>query len=160
MYWSTLLSLLTLVSGMQFVEFWEEMNRVISECELMTGIPYLTAVPGLVQYLQSITKLVISVLSVTSAADIQSSSSPTAMKIAKPPLSIVHVLHSEFHEVRLLALEAVLLWLKKVNAKQIAKEGGVLCLLVDLEGVLLSMTLKEKNLECFYKVGECYFIDV
>lgn len=143
--------------GMQFVEFWEEMNRVISECELMTGIPYLTAVPGLVQYLQSITKLVISVLSVTSAADIQSSSSPTAMKIAKPPLSIVHLLHSEFHEVRLLALEAVLLWLKKVNAKQIAKEGGVLCLLVDLEGVLLSMTLKEKNLECFYKVLEILY---
>uniref|UniRef100_A0A8C2T8B1 tRNA (32-2'-O)-methyltransferase regulator THADA n=1 Tax=Coturnix japonica TaxID=93934 RepID=A0A8C2T8B1_COTJA len=146
-----LVMLLTLISGMQFVEFWEEMNRVISESELMTGVPYLTAVPGLVQYLQSITKLVISVLSVTSTADIQSSSSPTAMKIAKPSLSIVHLLHHEFHEVRLLALEAVLLWLKKVNAKQVAKEGGVPCLLVDLEGILLSMALKEKNLECFYK---------
>uniref|UniRef100_A0A8C2TDP2 tRNA (32-2'-O)-methyltransferase regulator THADA n=1 Tax=Coturnix japonica TaxID=93934 RepID=A0A8C2TDP2_COTJA len=140
-----------------FVEFWEEMNRVISESELMTGVPYLTAVPGLVQYLQSITKLVISVLSVTSTADIQSSSSPTAMKIAKPSLSIVHLLHHEFHEVRLLALEAVLLWLKKVNAKQVAKEGGVPCLLVDLEGILLSMALKEKNLECFYKVLEILY---
>lgn len=145
---------------MQFVEFWEEMNRVISESELMTGIPYLTAVPGLVQYLQSITKLVISVLSVTSTADIQSNSSPAAMKIVKPSLSIVHLLRNEFHEVRLLALEAVLLWQKKVNAKQTAREGGVLCLLVDLEGILLSAALKEKNLECFYKVGECYCIDV
>ncbi|XP_021248187.1 thyroid adenoma-associated protein isoform X2 [Numida meleagris] len=143
--------------GTQFVEFWEEMNRVISESELMTGIPCLTAVPGLVQYLQSITKLVISVLSVTSTADIQSSSSPVAMKIAKPSLSIVHLLHYEFHEVRLLALEAVLLWLKKVNAKQIAEEGGVLCLLVDLEGVLLSMALKEKNLECLCKVLEILY---
>uniref|UniRef100_A0A8C3LUW1 tRNA (32-2'-O)-methyltransferase regulator THADA n=1 Tax=Chrysolophus pictus TaxID=9089 RepID=A0A8C3LUW1_CHRPC len=152
-----LVILLTLISGVQFVEFWEEMNRVISESELMTGIPYLTAVPGLVQYLQSITKLVISVLPVTSTADIQSSSSPAAMKIAKPSLSIVHLLHYEFYEVRLLALEAVLLWLKKVNAKQTAREGGALCLLVDLEGILLSMALKEKNLECFYKVLEILY---
>uniref|UniRef100_A0A8B9BZZ3 tRNA (32-2'-O)-methyltransferase regulator THADA n=1 Tax=Anser brachyrhynchus TaxID=132585 RepID=A0A8B9BZZ3_9AVES len=140
-------------------KFWEEMNRVISDSELMTGVPYSSAVPGLTQYLQSITKLVISVLSVTTGADIRSSSSPVVKKIAKPPLSIVHLLHSEFHEVRLLALEAVLLWLKQANAKQIAEEG-VLCLLVDLEGILLTMALKEKNLECFYKVGECYLIDV
>uniref|UniRef100_A0A8B9R122 tRNA (32-2'-O)-methyltransferase regulator THADA n=1 Tax=Anas platyrhynchos TaxID=8839 RepID=A0A8B9R122_ANAPL len=147
------------VSGMQLLEFWEEMNRVISDSELMTGVPYSSAVPGLTQYLQSITKLVISMLSVTTGADIQSSSSPVAKKIAKPPLSIHHLLHSEFHEVRLLALEAVLLWLKLANAKQIAEEG-VLCLLVDLEGILLKMALKEKNLDCFYKVGVCYFIDV
>uniref|UniRef100_A0A8B9C1X2 tRNA (32-2'-O)-methyltransferase regulator THADA n=1 Tax=Anser brachyrhynchus TaxID=132585 RepID=A0A8B9C1X2_9AVES len=153
----TLLSF-TLISGMQLLEFWEEMNRVISDSELMTGVPYSSAVPGLTQYLQSITKLVISVLSVTTGADIRSSSSPVVKKIAKPPLSIVHLLHSEFHEVRLLALEAVLLWLKQANAKQIAEEG-VLCLLVDLEGILLTMALKEKNLECFYKVGECYLID-
>uniref|UniRef100_A0A8B9R2I5 tRNA (32-2'-O)-methyltransferase regulator THADA n=1 Tax=Anas platyrhynchos TaxID=8839 RepID=A0A8B9R2I5_ANAPL len=145
--------------GMQLLEFWEEMNRVISDSELMTGVPYSSAVPGLTQYLQSITKLVISMLSVTTGADIQSSSSPVAKKIAKPPLSIHHLLHSEFHEVRLLALEAVLLWLKLANAKQIAEEG-VLCLLVDLEGILLKMALKEKNLDCFYKVGVCYFIDV
>uniref|UniRef100_A0A8B9C0E8 tRNA (32-2'-O)-methyltransferase regulator THADA n=1 Tax=Anser brachyrhynchus TaxID=132585 RepID=A0A8B9C0E8_9AVES len=154
-----LLIYFTLISGMQLLEFWEEMNRVISDSELMTGVPYSSAVPGLTQYLQSITKLVISVLSVTTGADIRSSSSPVVKKIAKPPLSIVHLLHSEFHEVRLLALEAVLLWLKQANAKQIAEEG-VLCLLVDLEGILLTMALKEKNLECFYKVGECYLIDV
>ncbi|OXB65486.1 hypothetical protein ASZ78_014837 [Callipepla squamata] len=142
--------------GMQFFEFWEEMNKVISESELVTGLPYSTAVPGLVPYLQSITRLVISVLSVTSAADVRSSSSPTAMKIAKPSVSIVHLLHYEFHEVRLLALEAVLLWLKKVNAKQTAEEG-VLCLLVDLESILLSMALKEKNLECFHKVLEVLY---
>lgn len=141
---------------MQLLEFWEEMNRVISDSELMTGVPYSSAVPGLTQYLQSITKLVISMLSVTTGADIQSSSSPVAKKIAKPPLSIHHLLHSEFHEVRQLALEAVLLWLKLANAKQIAEEG----VLVDLEVILLKMALKEKNLDCFYKVGVCYFIDV
>ncbi|NXL91460.1 THADA protein, partial [Alectura lathami] len=143
--------------GMQLLEFWEEMNRVISESELMTGIPYSSAVPGLVQYLQSITKLVLSVLSVAAGADTRSSSLPVAMEVAKPSVSVVHLLHCEFHEVRLLALEAVLLWLKQVNTRQIAEGGGVQCLLVDLEGILLSMALKEKNLECFYKVLEILY---
>ncbi|XP_069656357.1 tRNA (32-2'-O)-methyltransferase regulator THADA isoform X4 [Haliaeetus albicilla] len=144
--------------GMPLFGFWEEMNRVISDSELMSGIPYSSAVPGLIQYLQSITKLVIEVLLVTAGPDIQSSSSPVAKKIAKPPLSIVHLLHCEFHEVRLLALEAILLWLKQINSKQIAEEGGgVLCLLIDLEGALLTMALKEKNLPCFCKVLEILY---
>uniref|UniRef100_A0A663ER01 tRNA (32-2'-O)-methyltransferase regulator THADA n=1 Tax=Aquila chrysaetos chrysaetos TaxID=223781 RepID=A0A663ER01_AQUCH len=147
-----------LISGMPLFGFWEEMNRVISDSELMSGIPYSSAVPGLIQYLQSITKLVIEVLLVTAGSDIQSSSSPVAKKIAKPPLSIVHLLHCEFHEVRLLALEAILLWLKQINSKQIAEEGGgVLCLLIDLEGALLTMALKEINLQCFCKVLEILY---
>ncbi|XP_074945130.1 tRNA (32-2'-O)-methyltransferase regulator THADA isoform X1 [Phalacrocorax aristotelis] len=140
--------------GIQLFGFWEEMNRVVSDSELVSGIPYSSAIPGLIQYLQSITKLVISVLSVTAGPDFQSSSLPVAKKIAKPSLSIVHLLHCEFHEVRLLALEAILLWLKQINSKQIAEEGGVLCLLIDLEGTLLTMALKEKNLQCFCKVLE------
>ncbi|NXC68694.1 THADA protein, partial [Anhinga anhinga] len=140
--------------GIQLFGFWEEMNRVISDSELVSGIPYSYAIPGLIQYLQSITKLVISVLSVTAGPDIQSSSSPVAMKIAKPSLSIVDLLHCEFHEVRLLALEAILLWLKQINSRQIAEEGGILCLLIDLEGTLLTMALKENNLQCFCKVLE------
>ncbi|XP_074898904.1 tRNA (32-2'-O)-methyltransferase regulator THADA isoform X3 [Buteo buteo] len=144
--------------GMPLFGFWEEMNRVISDSELMSGIPYSSAVPGLIQYLQSITKLVIEVLLVTAGPDIQSSSSPVAKKIAKPPLSIVHLLHCEFHEVRLLALEAILLWLKQINSKQIEEEGGgVLCLLIDLEGAFLTMALKEKNLQCFCKVLEILY---
>ncbi|XP_076190570.1 tRNA (32-2'-O)-methyltransferase regulator THADA isoform X2 [Aptenodytes patagonicus] len=144
--------------GMQLFGFWEEMNGVISDSELVSGIPYSSAIPGLIQYLQSITKLVISVLLVTAGPDIQSSSSPVAKKIAKPSLSIVHLLHCEFHEVRLLALEAILLWLKQINSKQIAEGGGgVLCLLIDLEGTLLTMALKEKNLQCFCKVLEILY---
>ncbi|XP_009323596.1 PREDICTED: thyroid adenoma-associated protein [Pygoscelis adeliae] len=144
--------------GMQLFGFWEEMNGVISDSELVSGIPYSSAIPGLIQYLQSITKLVISVLLVSAGPDIQSSSSPVAKKIAKPSLSIVHLLHCEFHEVRLLALEAILLWLKQINSKQIAEGGGsVLCLLIDLEGTLLTMALKEKNLQCFCKVLEILY---
>lgn len=149
-----------LISGMQLFGFWEEVNRVISDSELVSGIPYSSAVPGLIQYLESITKLVLSVLSVTAGPDTQSSSSPVAKRVAKPPLSVVHLLHCEFHEVRLLALETVLLWLKQINSKQIAEGGDVLCLLTDFEGTILTMAVKEKNLQCFCKVGGCYFIDI
>ncbi|XP_053918208.1 thyroid adenoma-associated protein [Cuculus canorus] len=144
--------------GIQFFGFWEEMNRVISDSELMSDIPCSSAVPGLIQYLQSITKLVISMLLVTADPDVWSNSSPTAKKIAKPSLSIVHLLNCEFHEVRLLALEAVLRWLTQIKSKQVAEEkGGVLCLLIDLEGTLLTMALKEKNLQCFCKVLEILY---
>ncbi|XP_067149238.1 tRNA (32-2'-O)-methyltransferase regulator THADA [Apteryx mantelli] len=144
--------------GTQLFGFWEEMNTIISGSELMTGILYSSAVPGLTQYLQSITKLVISVLSVTAGLGIQSSSSPFAEKIVKPSLSVVSLLHCEFHEVRLLVLEAVLLWLKQINSKQITeKERGVLCLLADLEDTLLTIALKEKNLQCFCKVLEILY---
>ncbi|XP_064914350.1 tRNA (32-2'-O)-methyltransferase regulator THADA isoform X1 [Columba livia] len=143
--------------GMRLFGFWEEVNKVISDSELVSGIPYSSAVPGLIQYLESITKLVLSVLSVTAGPDIQSSSSPVAKRIAKPALSIAHLLQCEFHEVRLLALEAALLWLKQINSKQIAEGGGVLCLLTDFEGTLLTMALKEKNFQCFCKVLEILY---
>ncbi|NXJ75559.1 THADA protein, partial [Trogon melanurus] len=144
--------------GMHLFGFWEEMNRVISDSELVSGIPYSSAVPGLIQYLQSITKLVISVLVVTAGPDTQRGSSPVEKKVAKPSLSIVCLLHCEFHEVRLLALEAVLLWSKQINSKKTAEEGGgVSCLLIDLEGTLLTMALKEKNLQCFCKVLEILY---
>ncbi|NXY18217.1 THADA protein, partial [Atrichornis clamosus] len=144
--------------GMHLLEFWEEMKRVISDSELVSGIPYSSAVPGLMQYLQSITRLVISVLSVTAGPDIQSSGSAVAKKMAKPSLSIAHLLHCEFHEVRLLALEAILLWLKQRNSKQIAEgRERVLCLLSDLEDTLLIMALKETNPQCFCKVLEILY---
>ncbi|NXM33367.1 THADA protein, partial [Oxyruncus cristatus] len=148
--------------GIQFHEFWEEMNRVISESELVSGIPYSSVVPGLIQYLQSITKLVISVLPVTADPDTQGNGSAAAKKMAKPSLSITHLLHCEFHEVRLLVLEAILLWLKERNSKQIAGgREGVLCLLIDLEDTLLTMALKETNHQCFCMVlGILYNMDL
>ncbi|NWU75455.1 THADA protein, partial [Onychorhynchus coronatus] len=144
--------------GVQFHEFWEEMNRVISDSELVSGIPYSSVVPGLIQYLQSITKLTISVLSVTADLDTQGSGSAAAKKMAKPSLSIAHLLHCEFHEVRLLVLEAVLLWLKQKNSKQVAEgREGVLSLLIDLEDTLLTMALKETNHQCFCMVLEILY---
>ncbi|NXC96033.1 THADA protein, partial [Certhia familiaris] len=142
--------------GMQLPDFWEEMKRVISDSELVSGIAYSSAVPGLIQYLQSLTKLVISVLSVTAGPDIQSCGSASAKEMAEPLLSLL--LHCEFHEVRLLALESILLWLKQRHSKRIAEgRGGVLCLLTDLEDTLLTMALKETNPQCFCKVLEILY---
>ncbi|XP_058692446.1 thyroid adenoma-associated protein [Poecile atricapillus] len=144
--------------GMQFLDFWEEMKRVISDSELVSGIPYSSAEPGLIQYLQSTTKLVISVLSVSAGLDIQSCDSAAAREMAKPSLSVTHLLHCEFHEVRLLALEAILQWLKQRNSKRIAEgRGGVLCVLTDLEDTLLTMALTETNAQCFCKVLEILY---
>uniref|UniRef100_A0A8C5NNX0 tRNA (32-2'-O)-methyltransferase regulator THADA n=1 Tax=Junco hyemalis TaxID=40217 RepID=A0A8C5NNX0_JUNHY len=143
---------------MQFLDFWEEMKRVISDSELVSGIPYSPAVPGLVQYLQSITRLVISVLSVTAGPDLQSCASAAAEDTARPSLSVAHLLRCEFHEVRLLALEAILLGLRQRNSKQIAEgRGGALCLPTDLEDTLLRMALKETNPQCFCKVLEILY---
>ncbi|XP_068014938.1 tRNA (32-2'-O)-methyltransferase regulator THADA isoform X2 [Melanerpes formicivorus] len=85
--------------GMQLFGFWEDMNRIISDSELVSGIPYSSAVPGLIQYLQSITKLAISVLSVTAGRDIHSRGSCSAKQVGQPSLSIDQLLHCEFHEV-------------------------------------------------------------
>uniref|UniRef100_A0A674I6T3 tRNA (32-2'-O)-methyltransferase regulator THADA n=1 Tax=Terrapene triunguis TaxID=2587831 RepID=A0A674I6T3_9SAUR len=138
--------------------FWEEISRVISASELMTGIHYFSAVPGFTQYLQSITKLVISVLSVAADPDFSNSSSPVAAQMMNPSSMVVHLLQSDFHEVRLPMLEAVLLWWKQVNSKQATEEKrGPLSLLSDLEVTLLRMAMKEKHPECFCKVGAIQF---
>ncbi|EMP42587.1 Thyroid adenoma-associated protein like protein [Chelonia mydas] len=73
-----------------------------------------------------------------------------------PPSMVVHLLQSDFHEVRLLMLEAVLLWWKQVNSKQATVEKrGPLSLLSDLEVTLLRMAMKEKHPECFCKYFVC-----
>ncbi|NXO80688.1 THADA protein, partial [Sitta europaea] len=144
--------------GLQLLDFWEEMKRVISDSELLAGVPCSAAVPGLIQYVQSITSLVLAVLPVAAGAAMQSCAPAAAGAMAQPPLAVAPLLHSEFQEVRLLALEAILLWLEQRNSKHIAEgRGGVLCLLTDLEDTLLPMALKETNPQCFCKVLEILY---
>ncbi|XP_067421161.1 tRNA (32-2'-O)-methyltransferase regulator THADA [Emydura macquarii macquarii] len=141
--------------GIELFGFWEEISKVISDSELMTGIHYSSAVPGFTQYLQSITKLAISVLSVAADPDISNSSSPVAEQMMNPPLLVVHLLQSDFHEVRLLMLEAVLLWFKQINSKQLTEEKrSPLSVLSGMEVTLLRMAVKEKHPECFCKILE------
>ncbi|XP_050807667.1 thyroid adenoma-associated protein isoform X5 [Gopherus flavomarginatus] len=141
--------------GIELFGFWEEISKVISASELMTGIYYFSAIPGFTQYLQSITKLIISVLSVAADPDFSNSSSPVAEQMMNSSSMVVHLLQSDFHEVRLPMLETVLLWWKQVNSKQATEEKmGPLSLLSDLEVILLRMAMKEKHPECFCKVLE------
>uniref|UniRef100_A0A670JYT0 tRNA (32-2'-O)-methyltransferase regulator THADA n=1 Tax=Podarcis muralis TaxID=64176 RepID=A0A670JYT0_PODMU len=127
---------------------------IISDSELATGISYSSAVPGLPQYLQSITKLFLSMLTVTSDPGFANYSSPAKPKTVKPCLSVAHLLHSEFCEVRLLVLEATVLWLKQGHSNSVMEERGKvpLCLLSGLEEILLRMAVKEKHPECFYSL--------
>uniref|UniRef100_A0A670K2N2 tRNA (32-2'-O)-methyltransferase regulator THADA n=1 Tax=Podarcis muralis TaxID=64176 RepID=A0A670K2N2_PODMU len=140
-------------------EFWDQIGTIISDSELATGISYSSAVPGLPQYLQSITKLFLSMLTVTSDPGFANYSSPAKPKTVKPCLSVAHLLHSEFCEVRLLVLEATVLWLKQGHSNSVMEERGKvpLCLLSGLEEILLRMAVKEKHPECFCKILEALY---
>ncbi|XP_006882382.1 PREDICTED: thyroid adenoma-associated protein [Elephantulus edwardii] len=117
--------------------FWEDVNEIITGSELITGFPYTFTVPGLPQYLQSLTKLAIAaVWAVTAKAE-----GPTrSMTIAFPQL-----LESAFPEVRSLTLGTLL-------EKFSAAERGLPPLLHGLREKFLMMAVKEKHPECFCKI--------
>ncbi|XP_044285342.1 thyroid adenoma-associated protein isoform X3 [Varanus komodoensis] len=147
----------------QLVSFWKKMGTIISASELATGINLSPAAPGLTQYLQSITRLFISVCSMTAEPEFANSSLLAKEKILDPCLSVAHLLHSEFYEVRFLILDAALLWLNQVNSKHVTEEGGnvLLCLLSGLEEMLLRIAVQEKHPEGICKVLHVlYYMDL
>ncbi|XP_015265644.1 PREDICTED: thyroid adenoma-associated protein [Gekko japonicus] len=143
----------------EFQRFWEEMATIVSNSELAMGIPYSPAVPGLAQYLRSITKLLISMLSMTADPGFANYNLLETGKATEPCLSIAHLLHSDFCEVRFAVLEATLLWVKQMSCKHITKGGGkgLVSLLSGLEEILLRIAVKEKHPECFCKVLEVLY---
>ncbi|XP_060103491.1 tRNA (32-2'-O)-methyltransferase regulator THADA [Heteronotia binoei] len=147
------------IKGLEFQRFWEKMAIIVSNSELAMGIPYSSAVPGLSQYLQNITKLIISMLSVTADPGFANYNLLETGKATEPCLSIEHLLCSDFHEVRLVVLEATLLWLRQMSCKHMTEGGakGLLALLPGLEETLLRIAVKEKNPECFCKVLEVLY---
>ncbi|XP_062980061.1 tRNA (32-2'-O)-methyltransferase regulator THADA [Elgaria multicarinata webbii] len=151
------------IKGTQLLRFWKKIDTITSDSELATGISYSPAVPGLAQYLQSSTKLFISMCSITADPEFANRSLLAKEKILDPCLSVAHLLHSEFYEVRFLILDAILLWLHQVNSKHVMEEGKkvLLCLLSGLEEILLRIAVKEKHPECFCKVLEAlYYMDL
>uniref|UniRef100_A0A8D2L601 tRNA (32-2'-O)-methyltransferase regulator THADA n=1 Tax=Varanus komodoensis TaxID=61221 RepID=A0A8D2L601_VARKO len=142
------------------VSFWKKMGTIISASELATGINLSPAAPGLTQYLQSITRLFISVCSMTAEPEFANSSLLAKEKILDPCLSVAHLLHSEFYEVRFLILDAALLWLNQVNSKHVTEEGGnvLLCLLSGLEEMLLRIAVQEKHPEGICKMSKLHSI--
>ncbi|XP_043846094.1 thyroid adenoma-associated protein isoform X2 [Dromiciops gliroides] len=131
--------------GLKILGFWEEVGTIISESELKTGILCSSAIPGLIQYLQSLTRLVIAAM-FASAAD-------PSEKTKETPISLVQLLHSNFPEVRLLTLETVLhLVTPTVPEQKRGEERGPLPSLPDVGETLLKMAMEEKHQDCFGKV--------
>lgn len=137
--------------------FWGKMSTIILDSELATDIKHPPAVPGLTQFLQSITRLFTSMCSEPRFANRNLLTKSNTMN---PCLSVEYLLHSDFSEVRLLVLETILLWLNQVNAKDVMEEKGnlLLNLLSGLEETLIKMAVKEKHPECFCKVIPYFFL--
>ncbi|XP_036080746.1 thyroid adenoma-associated protein isoform X3 [Rousettus aegyptiacus] len=122
--------------------FWEEVRKIISGSELITGSPYTFAVPGLPQYLQSITKLAIAAVWAVAAQ--------AGEQTRDVPISFSQLLESPFPEVRLLTLEALL---EKFSAAASGLEKKELpSLLWNMGETFLMLAMKENHPECFCKI--------
>ncbi|XP_044515397.1 thyroid adenoma-associated protein [Gracilinanus agilis] len=131
--------------GLKILGFCKEVDTIISESELKTGIPYSCAVPGLIQYLQSLTRLVIAAMFATTA--------DSSEKTKDNPIPLVQLLQSNFAEVRLLTLETLLHLVTPEDPKQkTGEERDLLSFLPDVGETLLKMAVQEKHQECFSKV--------
>ncbi|XP_004839417.1 thyroid adenoma-associated protein isoform X3 [Heterocephalus glaber] len=122
--------------------FWEEVRGIVSGSELITGLPCTFKVPGLPQYLQSLTKLAIAaVWAVLARAREQTRA---------VPITFSQLLASSFPEVRLLTLEA-LLERFSAGASQLGEEGLSSSLYSMGEDFLL-LAMKESHPECLCKI--------
>lgn len=122
--------------------FWEEIRKIISASELITGFPYTFTVPGLPQYLQSITKLAI--------ATLWAGAAQAGEQTRDVPISFSQLLESSFSEVRLLTLEALLERFSAAASGLGEKE--LPSLLWNMGGMFLMLAMKENHPECLCKV--------
>ncbi|KAM5252050.1 tRNA (32-2'-O)-methyltransferase regulator THADA isoform 1-T1 [Hipposideros larvatus] len=122
--------------------FWEEIRKIISGSELITGFPYTFTVPGLPQYLQSITKLAI--------ATVWASAAQAGEHTRDGPISFSQLLESSFPEVRLLTLEALLE--RFSAAASCLGDKELPPLLWNMGGTFLILAMKENHPECLCKI--------
>jgi len=123
--------------AVEHLGFWEDVRKIISGSELITGFPYTFTVPGLPQYLQSLTKLAIA----TAQAGEQA---------GNIPIFFSQLLESSFPEVRLLTLDALLE--RFSTAASGLGEKGLPPLLWHMGGTFLMLAMKENHPECFCKI--------
>ncbi|XP_023567016.1 thyroid adenoma-associated protein isoform X2 [Octodon degus] len=114
--------------------FWEEVAEIVSGSELITGLPHTFKVPGLPQYLQSLTKLAI-------AAE-RAALTRAGEQTRHAPVTLAQLLSSPFPEVRLLALEALLERLRAGAPGSLSSMGEDLLLLA----------MQESHPECLCKI--------
>ncbi|PNI47942.1 THADA isoform 2, partial [Pan troglodytes] len=122
--------------------FWEEVRGIISGSELITGFPWAFKVPGLPQYLQSLTRLAI--------AAVWAAAAKSGERERNVPISFSQLLESAFPEVRSLTLEALLE--KFLAAASGLGEKGLPPLLCNMGEKFLLLAMKENHPECFCKI--------
>lgn len=122
--------------------FWEEVRGIILGSELVTGFPCTFKVPGLPQYLQSLTKLALSAM--WTALD------KTREQPMDVPITFSQLLESSFPEVRLLTLESLLEMFSSVASGP--GEKGLPFLLCSMGEKFLLLAMNENHPECFCKV--------
>lgn len=136
-----LLSFCFLRLALDSLGFWEDVRRIILGSELITGFPWTFKVPGLPQYLQSLTRLAI--------PEVWASMAEAKGQAAAVPLSFSQLLKSSFPEVRLLALDTLLE--RAASSEQGQKEPPPLLYSMGEEFLLLAM--KDNHPGCFCRVG-------
>ncbi|KAK2506042.1 hypothetical protein MC885_012518 [Smutsia gigantea] len=126
---------------LEHLGLWEEVRSIISGSELITGFSYTFTVPGLPQYLQSLTKLAIATVWAVAAKDGEQ---------RNVPISLSQLLESSFPEVRLLTLESLL---ERFSAAAPGLgEKGLPPLLRNMGGTFLMLAMKDNHPECFCKI--------
>ncbi|XP_021573829.1 thyroid adenoma-associated protein isoform X2 [Carlito syrichta] len=127
---------------LESVGFWEEVREIISGSELITGRPCPSKVPGLPQYLQSLTRLAITAVWAAEANSEEQKGGD--------PISLSQLLESAFPEVRELTLEALL---ERFSAAASGSgEKGLPPSLCNMGEMFLLLAMKETHPECFCKI--------
>ncbi|XP_050002100.1 tRNA (32-2'-O)-methyltransferase regulator THADA isoform X2 [Alexandromys fortis] len=126
--------------ALESLGLWDDVRRIVLGSELVTGFPWTFKVPGLPQYLQSLTKLAI--------PEVWASLAEAEGQAVPVPLSFPRLLESSFSEVRLLTLETLL---ERATSSELEeKEPHPLLCSMGEEFLLLAM--KENHPGCFCQV--------
>lgn len=132
--------LLACFLALENLGLWEDVRRIVLGSELVTGFPWTFKVPGLPQYLQSLTKL--------SIPEVWASLAEAEGQAVPVPLSFPRLLESSFPEVRLLTLETLL---EKAASSEL-EEKGPHPLLCNMGEEFLLLAMKENHPGCFCRV--------
>ncbi|KAL1782981.1 thyroid adenoma-associated protein isoform X1 [Sigmodon hispidus] len=126
--------------ALESLGLWEDVRGIVLGSELVTGFPWTFKVPGLPQYLQSLTKLAI--------PEVWASLAEAERQAVAVPLSFSRLLESSFSEVRLLTLDTLL---ERATSSELGEKGppSLLCSMAE-EFLLLAM--KENHPGCFCRV--------
>uniref|UniRef100_A0A4W3HEY4 tRNA (32-2'-O)-methyltransferase regulator THADA n=1 Tax=Callorhinchus milii TaxID=7868 RepID=A0A4W3HEY4_CALMI len=131
---------------------WQDSCHIVLESELVKAGQQFSPVPGLIQWQRSITRLSLLVTSSRpQRVTPQDGSCQPARGILQPGQLLCHLLQSEFHEVRLVTLETLMLWLEEWDE-------NVLFLLSEAEDTLKKLAMQETRSECLAKVRDYLII--